>query len=174
MLCEQGNYSKIAIALYLANLYAGCCSWSARGLWSSGSGQGTSISKGDRGVPQLLHSQEAARHCTEPLWTQLVHEVQWLGHLAESYLCGPGKLPVAKTLGASPFLLEVLKLFCDRSSQMIFDGVILIPLFLLDRIIYSFWGGLVFDSRFFLLSWSEILGMPHLHVEVPRMLPLCN
>ena len=29
----------------------------------------------------------------------------------------------------------------------------------------DFWVGLGSDSRCFLLAWSEMLGMPHLHVE---------
>ena len=51
---------------------------------------------------------------------------------------GSRELPVAKVSGESPLPQEVLQLLCDRSSQRICDGVILTPLFLLDRVfIYS-------------------------------------
>jgi hypothetical protein len=48
---------------------------------------------------------------------------------------------------------------------MTLDGAVPTPLLLLDRVLYTFWGGLASDSRCFLLAWSEKLGMPHFHVK---------
>ena len=45
-------------------------------------------------------------------------------------------------------------------------------LFLVDRFLYAFCGGLESKRRFFLLSWFEMLGMPDLHVEGLQRLPL--
>lgn len=45
----------------------------------------------------------------------------------------------------------------ERSSQAICDEVILTPIFLLDNILYTFWGELGSGSRCFLSAWSEML-----------------
>lgn len=46
--------------------------------------------------------------------------------------------------------------------------------FLLDRVLYTFWGGVGSKSRRVLLAWSGVLAMPHLPVEGLRALPLCD
>lgn len=73
-----------------------------------------------------------------------------------------------KASGESSPPQKVLQLLYDRRSQTILDEVILTPLFLLDRdiyiYIYIYWRGLGSDSRCFLLAWSEMLGVSHLHV----------
>jgi hypothetical protein len=45
-------------------------------------------------------------------------------------------------------------------------------LFLVNRILYTSCGRLGSKSKCFLLVWSEVLGMPHLHVEAFWALPL--
>jgi hypothetical protein len=40
-----------------------------------------------------------------------------------------------------------------------------------DKILYTFWGGLGYKGRCFLLALSEMLGMPHLHVEGFMLFP---
>ena len=59
---------------------------------------------------------------------------------------------------------------CDTCSQIMEEFSHLYSSWIGSYI--QFWGGLGFDSRCFLLTWSEMLGMPHLHVEGFGVLPL--
>ena len=69
---------------------------------------------------------------------------------------------------------SVSQLSYDRCSQNILVRQILHLYFLWIRPYIHFgvvWGS---DNRYFLLVWSEMLGMPHLHVEGLGSLPLCD
>jgi hypothetical protein len=75
-----------------------------------------------------------------------------------------GELPVMKASGERSLPGQCYSSYVTDALSN--DGVTLTHLYSFWIGSYiQFWGGVGSDSRCFLLAWSEILGMSHLHVE---------
>lgn len=76
----------------------------------------------------------------------------WVASSSESFASGEHSLPK--------------KCYSSYTIDALWNGVILTQLCPFWIGSYTqFCGGFGFDSRCFLLAWSEMLGMPHLHME---------
>jgi hypothetical protein len=112
---------------------------------------------------QLAGQLEQGRKCH---WRLGENSASWQG-------VGPGSFQ-PQNFWERTLFPRVLRLLYARCSQKIFGETISTPLFLVDRILYTFWDGLESKNRCFLSVWSEILGMPPLYVKGLQVLPLCD